>query len=98
MTRPDHHDPNAQDMKPWKRCCFHKFTMSFCHGKDAPVMLSLAAELDEDGFNVYFEGGLRSDENFNAKEYWLGISREDNLDLSRSHTSTIKNPILRGVN
>ncbi|GKE21317.1 hypothetical protein Tco_1432829, partial [Tanacetum coccineum] len=54
-----------------------------------------AVKLDEEGFNVYFEGGLRSDEHFNAQEYWLSISREDNLGLSRSHTSTIKNPILR---
>ncbi|GKA67652.1 retrotransposon ORF1 [Tanacetum coccineum] len=55
------------------------------------------AELDEDGFNVYFEGGLRSDEHFNAQEYWLSIGREENLGLSRSHTSTIKNPILRVI-
>ncbi|GJX20937.1 hypothetical protein Tco_0223614 [Tanacetum coccineum] len=27
-----------------------------------------ADELEEDGFNVYFEGGLRSDEHFNAQE------------------------------
>ncbi|GJZ96094.1 hypothetical protein Tco_0668428 [Tanacetum coccineum] len=56
-----------------------------------------AVELDEDGFNVYFEGGLRSDDNFNATDYWLSISREDNLGLSRSHTSTIRNPILRVI-
>ncbi|GKE57470.1 hypothetical protein Tco_1496655 [Tanacetum coccineum] len=54
-----------------------------------------AVELDEEGFNVYFEGGLRSDEHFNAQEYWLSISQEENLGLSRSHTSTIRNPILR---
>ncbi|GKE21355.1 hypothetical protein Tco_1432867 [Tanacetum coccineum] len=34
-----------------------------------------ADELEEDGFNVYFEGGLCSDEHFNAQEYWLSISR-----------------------
>ncbi|GJY53519.1 hypothetical protein Tco_0445183 [Tanacetum coccineum] len=56
-----------------------------------------ADELDEEGFNVYFEGGLRSDEHFNAQEYWLSISREENLGLSRSHTSTIRNPILRVI-
>ncbi|GKB30118.1 hypothetical protein Tco_0869519 [Tanacetum coccineum] len=28
--------------------------------------LYYADELEEDGFNVYFEGGLRSDEHFNA--------------------------------
>ncbi|GJU90792.1 reverse transcriptase domain-containing protein [Tanacetum coccineum] len=56
-----------------------------------------ANELEEDCFNVYFEGGLRSDEHFNAQDYWLSISREDNLGLSRSHTSTIKKPILRVI-
>ncbi|GKB38233.1 hypothetical protein Tco_0883175 [Tanacetum coccineum] len=48
-----------------------------------------AAELDEEGFDVYFQGGLCSDENFNAQEYWLSISREENLSLSRSQASTI---------
>ncbi|GKD11878.1 hypothetical protein Tco_1196285, partial [Tanacetum coccineum] len=131
MIRPDYQDPNALDnMKPWKRYCFHKFTMSSCYGKDVTEMLSLdmianqedqssldlwtvprvwtllefcfvelglyhADELEEEGFNVYFEGGLRNDDNFNAQYYWLSISREDNLGLSRSHTYTIRNPILR---
>ncbi|GJY59202.1 hypothetical protein Tco_0459094 [Tanacetum coccineum] len=39
--------------------------------------------------------GLRSDEHFNAQEYWLSISREENLSLSRSHASTIRNSVLR---
>ncbi|GJS44775.1 hypothetical protein Tco_0594896 [Tanacetum coccineum] len=56
-----------------------------------------AVELEEDGFNVYCEGGLRSDDNFNATNYWLSISREENLSLSRSDTSTISNPILRVI-
>ncbi|GJU15648.1 putative reverse transcriptase, RNA-dependent DNA polymerase, partial [Tanacetum coccineum] len=56
-----------------------------------------AIELEEDGFNVYFEGGWCNDENFNASDYWLSISREENLSLSRSHTSTIKSPILRVI-
>ncbi|GJW50433.1 hypothetical protein Tco_0091784 [Tanacetum coccineum] len=56
-----------------------------------------AVELEEEGFNVYFEGGLRSHEHFNAQDYWLSISREENLGLSRSHTSTIKKPILRVI-
>ncbi|GJY78678.1 hypothetical protein Tco_0484479 [Tanacetum coccineum] len=38
-----------------------------------------------------------SDDNFNATDYWLSISREENLGLSRSHTSTIRNPILRVI-
>ncbi|GJT77023.1 hypothetical protein Tco_1043748 [Tanacetum coccineum] len=32
-------------------------------------------EIEEDGFDFYFQGGLRSDENFNAREYWASISR-----------------------
>nr|GEU30905.1 hypothetical protein [Tanacetum cinerariifolium] len=29
MLKPDHRDPNAIDnLKPWKKCCFHKFTMN----------------------------------------------------------------------
>ncbi|GKE98845.1 hypothetical protein Tco_0022196, partial [Tanacetum coccineum] len=56
-----------------------------------------AVKLEEDGFNVYFEGSLRNNDNFNAHDYWLSISREDNLGLSRSHTSTIRNPILRVI-
>ncbi|GKC75717.1 hypothetical protein Tco_1126491, partial [Tanacetum coccineum] len=56
-----------------------------------------ADELEEDGFNVYFKGGLRSDEHFNAQEYWLSISREENLGLSWSHTFTIWSPILRVI-
>ncbi|GJT98414.1 hypothetical protein Tco_1093932 [Tanacetum coccineum] len=30
-----------------------------------------AAELDEEGFDVYFQGGLRNIKNFNAYEYWV---------------------------
>nr|GEX59573.1 hypothetical protein [Tanacetum cinerariifolium] len=56
-----------------------------------------ADELEEDGFDVYFHGGLRSDDHFNAQEYWLSISREENLGLSRSHASTIRNSILRVI-
>ncbi|GKD12364.1 hypothetical protein Tco_1196771, partial [Tanacetum coccineum] len=56
-----------------------------------------ADELEEDGFDVYFQRGLRNDDHFNAQEYWLSISGEENLSLSRSHASTIRNPILRMV-
>ncbi|GJR37911.1 retrotransposon ORF1 [Tanacetum coccineum] len=56
-----------------------------------------ADELEKDGFDVYFQRGLHSDDHFNTQEYWLSISREENLGLSRSHTSTIRNPILRVV-
>ncbi|GJX99514.1 hypothetical protein Tco_0356533 [Tanacetum coccineum] len=159
MMRPDHHDPNALDnMKPWKRYCFHKFIMISYYGKDVTEMQSLEwvvindmlrirlreAGSDEEIFTsvawikafnineiIYTEichefystyefdevcaadelqtkkiikfrlGGrahiLTFDENFNAQDYWLSISREENLGLSRSHTSTIKNLILRVI-
>nr|GEX72036.1 hypothetical protein [Tanacetum cinerariifolium] len=184
--KPDRLDPNAKvNTKQWRKCCFHKFIMSSCYGKDVTEMLSLeindmlrirvreveskeeiftaltliralninepiyaelcyefystykfdemcaddelqskkiikfrlggrahsltlsefarrlglyqALELEDDDFNVYFEGGLRSDDNLNAADYWLNISHEENLSLSRSHTSTIKRPILRVI-
>ncbi|GJZ44605.1 retrotransposon ORF1 [Tanacetum coccineum] len=41
-----------------------------------------ANELEEDRFDMYFQGGLRSDEHLNALEYWLSISREL-LDMTR---------------
>ncbi|GJT99360.1 hypothetical protein Tco_1109699 [Tanacetum coccineum] len=180
--KPDRHDPNAQDnMKQWKNCCFHKFTTSFCYGKDVIEMQSLeiddmlrirvrkdaseeevftlvawirafninepiyaelchefystyefdemcaddelqskkiikfrlggrahsltllefarrlglyqAVELEEDGFNVYFEGGLRNDDNFNAQDYWLSISREENLSLTTGYDKVQKNDL-----
>ncbi|GKC13593.1 hypothetical protein Tco_1010375 [Tanacetum coccineum] len=43
-----------------------------------------ADELEEDGFNVYFEGGLCSDGHFNAQDYWLSISQEENLGLHQN--------------
>ncbi|GKA58739.1 hypothetical protein Tco_0758052 [Tanacetum coccineum] len=57
-----------------------------------------AEELDDDGFDVYFQEGLRSDENFNTQEYWLSISQDEKLSLSRSQASTIRSPVLRVVN
>nr|GEV55814.1 hypothetical protein [Tanacetum cinerariifolium] len=143
MMRPDHHHPNdLENMKPWKRYFFHKFTMSSCYGKDLTEMQSLGyVKLDQlkryllrwlglqllistnqfmqscHEFDLTYEfdevcaddelktkkiimfrlggRGLRSDEHFNAQDYWLSISQEESLGLSRSHTSTIKKPILK---
>ncbi|GKD58645.1 pescadillo, partial [Tanacetum coccineum] len=52
-----------------------------------------AVELEEDGFNVYFEGGLRSDDNFNATDYWLSISQEENLGLTTGYDKVQKNDL-----
>ncbi|GKF11239.1 hypothetical protein Tco_0049165 [Tanacetum coccineum] len=43
-----------------------------------------AVEIGKEGFDVYFQGGLQSDENFNARNYWLSISSEEELHFSRS--------------
>nr|GEU58432.1 hypothetical protein [Tanacetum cinerariifolium] len=52
-------------------------------------------KVNEEGFNVYFQGGLRGDENFNAMDYWLSVSIAKGLHLSSSLDSTIRSPILR---
>ncbi|GJY87992.1 reverse transcriptase domain-containing protein [Tanacetum coccineum] len=52
-------------------------------------------EINEEGFDVYFQGGLRSDDNFNARDYWLSIGLDEELNLSRSLALTIRSPILR---
>ncbi|GJT62340.1 hypothetical protein Tco_1005873 [Tanacetum coccineum] len=40
-----------------------------------------AVELEEEGFNVYFKGGLRSDEHFNAQDYWV-LTKDMVMSLS----------------
>ncbi|GJU10917.1 hypothetical protein Tco_1133313 [Tanacetum coccineum] len=41
-----------------------------------------SVELEEDGFNVYLKGGLRSDDNFNATDYWTtGYDKVQKNDL-----------------
>ncbi|GJY37830.1 hypothetical protein Tco_0424194 [Tanacetum coccineum] len=77
----------------------HEFLLWEGCNKEAKSRLGLyhAEELDEEGFDVYFQGGLRSDDHLNAQEYWLSISREENLSLSRSQASTIRSLILRVV-
>ncbi|GJU90264.1 hypothetical protein Tco_1302687 [Tanacetum coccineum] len=54
-----------------------------------------ADELEEEGFDTYFQGGLRSDENFNAREYWERISLDRDLHLSRSSITSVRFSILR---
>ncbi|GJS72685.1 hypothetical protein Tco_0705526 [Tanacetum coccineum] len=53
-----------------------------------------AEELEEEGFDTYFQGGLRSDENFNAREYWESISIDRDLHLSRSSITSVRSSIL----
>ncbi|GJY80926.1 hypothetical protein Tco_0493677 [Tanacetum coccineum] len=76
------------------RLCGHAFSWTLLEFEKR-LGLYNSEEIEEEGFDVYFQGGLRSDEHFNAQEYWLSISREENLSLSRSHASIIRNPVLR---
>ncbi|GJU72611.1 hypothetical protein Tco_1264016 [Tanacetum coccineum] len=48
-------------------------------------------EILDDGFETYFLGGLRNDNHFNANQYWLSISSEEELLLSRISSKTIRN-------
>ncbi|GJV00507.1 hypothetical protein Tco_1329777 [Tanacetum coccineum] len=48
-------------------------------------------EIHDDGFETYFLRGLRNDDHFNANKYWLSISSEEELILSRSLDKTIRN-------
>ncbi|GJV18972.1 hypothetical protein Tco_1367992 [Tanacetum coccineum] len=54
-----------------------------------------AEELNEEGFDAYFQGGLRSDENFNAREYLERITIDRDLHLSRSSITSVRFLILR---
>ncbi|GJX41527.1 hypothetical protein Tco_0256517 [Tanacetum coccineum] len=62
---------------------------------DERLGLYHAEELEEEGFDTYFQGGLRSDENFNAREYYERISTDRDLHLSRSSITSVRFPILR---
>ncbi|GJR57801.1 hypothetical protein Tco_1499963 [Tanacetum coccineum] len=57
--------------------------------------LYTSAKICKDRFEVYFHEGLRNDDYFDANEYWVSISTEYQLCLSRSSTQTIRSRILR---
>ncbi|GJY97214.1 hypothetical protein Tco_0514124, partial [Tanacetum coccineum] len=50
-------------------------------------------EIQDEGFETYFHGGLRNNDHFNANEYWLSISSEDELILSRSYDKVQRNEL-----
>ncbi|GJY52833.1 reverse transcriptase domain-containing protein [Tanacetum coccineum] len=51
------------------------YVMSFI----PPTSLMSSHEIRDGGFEVYFQGGLRNDDHFNAIKYWLSISSEEEL-------------------
>ncbi|GJZ91919.1 hypothetical protein Tco_0663984 [Tanacetum coccineum] len=56
--------------------------------------LYISDEVQDDGFDTYFRGGLRSDDHFDVNQYWLEISSENELIMSRSFARTIRKPVL----
>ncbi|GJZ48419.1 DNA-directed DNA polymerase [Tanacetum coccineum] len=62
---------------------------------DERLGLYHADELEKEGFDTYFQGGLRSDENFNAREYCERISIDRDLHLSRSSITFVRFSILK---
>ncbi|GJZ29642.1 hypothetical protein Tco_0574289 [Tanacetum coccineum] len=59
------------------------------------IGLYTGAEIQEYGFETYFIGGLRNDDDFSADQYWLNISSEETITLSRSSAKTIRKHVLR---
>nr|GEU54649.1 hypothetical protein [Tanacetum cinerariifolium] len=57
--------------------------------------LYTGAEIQEYGFETYFVGGLRNDDDFSVDQYWLNISSEETLTFSRSSAKTIRKLVLR---
>ncbi|GJY76244.1 hypothetical protein Tco_0481360 [Tanacetum coccineum] len=76
----------GEEINGMLRINFASFATSFIQPMNLMRLgLYHSDELDDEGFDVYFQGSLRSDEHFYAQEYWLSISLEENLSLSRSH-------------
>ncbi|GJQ98832.1 hypothetical protein Tco_0521817 [Tanacetum coccineum] len=76
------------------RLCVKAYTMSFL---DCAKRLGLytGVEIQEYEFETYFIGGLKNDDDFSADQYWLNISSEETLTLSRSSAKTIRKPMLK---
>ncbi|GKD94797.1 hypothetical protein Tco_1374634, partial [Tanacetum coccineum] len=87
----------------WRRATKKVVKFRLCGRAHSLTLLEFARRLDlyhsgevnEEGFNVYFLGGLHSDDNFNARDYCLSISSVEELQLSRILASIIRSPILR---
>nr|GEU93961.1 hypothetical protein [Tanacetum cinerariifolium] len=57
--------------------------------------LNSSDEIQYEGFETYFHGGLRNDDHFNVNQYWSEISSENELIMSRSSARTIRKPVLK---
>ncbi|GJZ18533.1 retrotransposon ORF1 [Tanacetum coccineum] len=57
--------------------------------------LYIGAEIQEYRFETYFIRGHKNDDDFSADQYWLNISSEETLTLSRSSAKTMRKPMLK---
>nr|GEY44696.1 hypothetical protein [Tanacetum cinerariifolium] len=76
------------------RLCGKAYAMSIL---DFAKLIGLytGAKIQEYGFETYFIGGLRNDDDYSADQYWLNISSEETLTLSRRSAKTIRKHVLR---
>ncbi|GJY73052.1 hypothetical protein Tco_0477483 [Tanacetum coccineum] len=51
------------------------------------------AEIQEYGFETYFIGGLRNDDDFSTDQYWLNISNGETLTLTTCYDKVQKNEL-----
>nr|GEX25175.1 hypothetical protein [Tanacetum cinerariifolium] len=76
------------------RLCCKAYAMSILDFAEL-IGLYTGAKIQEYGFETYFIGGLRNDDDYSADQYWLNISSEETLTLSRSSAKTIRKHVLR---
>ncbi|GJW42723.1 hypothetical protein Tco_0071522 [Tanacetum coccineum] len=71
----------------------HEFFSTFESNEEFSRHLGLykREEILEEGFEVYFQGGLRDDNYFDANEYWTKISTEDQLRLTIGYDKIQRN-------
>ncbi|GJZ05318.1 hypothetical protein Tco_0538593 [Tanacetum coccineum] len=67
----------------------HEFLLWEGCNKEAKSRLGLyhANELDDEGLDMYFQGGLRSDDHFNTQEYWHITAKVAGKPVSISEAS-----------
>ncbi|GKD46816.1 hypothetical protein Tco_1271461, partial [Tanacetum coccineum] len=59
--------------------------------------LYTGAEIQEYGFETYFIGGLKNDDDFSADQYWLNISSEKTLTLIAKRLGILSDEVLNGL-
>nr|GEV09406.1 hypothetical protein [Tanacetum cinerariifolium] len=88
----NHRDPNALDnLKPWKKCCFHKFTMSSCYGEDVLNEMGCDGEIN-DMLRIKFREAKSNEEIFTSVAWIRAFDIKEPIyaDLCHEFYSTYK--------